>query len=139
MNAACLFVAGTLRALIPAPEFTLAWTHSVEKIRWEERYVVDADALHLVEARVQGSGAGMEPGRDATFQNGWWTWKPSVRPLSALRLTLSSYTRDYDLCWQARCRSLHDLVATAPSKRPQPAADEGEVVEIRACTRQHHE
>ena len=26
---------------VPGPEFTLAWQHSVEKVRWEERYRVD--------------------------------------------------------------------------------------------------
>ena len=58
MNAACLLIAGALRAIVPAQEFTVAWTHSVQKTRWEERYRVDGDALRLTEARIQSSGAG---------------------------------------------------------------------------------
>jgi hypothetical protein len=125
VNGACLFIAGALRAVIPAHDFTVAWVHSVARTQWEERYRVDGNALRLVEARIQGSGAGMDPPPDAQFRNGWWTWRPSVGSLPALRLTLSSFTRDYDLCWSGRCQTLRSLAAT-------PAATA--VVELRACT-----
>ena len=141
MIAACLFVASALRATIPAHEFTVAWMHSVEKIRWEERYRVEGDALRLVQARIQGSGAGMDPPPDATFHAGWWSWQPSIGPLPVVRLTLSSYTRDYDLCWGGRCQRLQRLVAISPRDGSDDLArrDEGDVVEIRACAKQHHE
>ena len=141
MNAACLLVAGALRAVIPAQEFTVAWMHSVEKIRWEERYRVEGEALRLVEARIQGSGAGMDPPAQATFADGWWSWRPSIGALPALRLTLSSFTQDYDLCWRGRCQRLQRLVATSARRDPNADAqrDEGSVVEIRACRTRHHE
>ena len=141
MNAACLFVAGALRAIIPTQDFTVAWMHSVEKIRWEERYRIEGNALRLVEARIQGSGAGMDPPPNAGFHHGWWSWQPSVGPLPALRLTLSSYTKDYDLCWRGRCQRLQRLVATAAPHESHADAQrvEGGVVEIRACGKQHHE
>ena len=127
MNAACLLVAGVLRAIVPAQDFTVAWTHSVQKTRWEERYRVDGDALRLTEARIQSSGAGMDPPPGATLRDGWWAWHPDAPPLPELRLTLSSYTRGYDLCWRGRCHSLRRLVASG-------AADvDGAVVEIQAC------
>jgi hypothetical protein len=110
LNAVCLFVAGVLRASIPAPEFTVAWTHSVEKTRWEEHYRIDGTQFVLDQARVQGSGAGMEPGPDARLQDGWWTWRPKLPPLPQLRLTLSPYTHDYDMCWAGHCTPLHTLV-----------------------------
>lgn len=136
LGAACLFVAGALRAAIPAQEFIVAWTHSVEKTRWEERYRVEGTRLRLTEARIRGSGAGMDPPPDATLRNGWWTWKPSVAPLPELRLTLSTFTRDYDLCWGGRCQTLHRLVARSAAHdalHADPAQDEVGVVEIRAC------
>src|SRR5258705_10739760 len=75
MTGVCLLAAGMVVATIPADEFTLAWQHSVEKTRWEERYRVSGDRLALVEARVAGMGAGMEPPPGAHFANGHWSWR----------------------------------------------------------------
>ena len=119
-----MLVAGTLRATLPGPEFTLSWEHSVEKIEWTERYAVEGDRLRLVEARVGGFGAGMEPARDATLQSGAWTWQPASPPLPELRLTYSTFTRDYRLCAATRCAALAEIAA--------PLAD-GDVVTVRAC------
>jgi hypothetical protein len=133
MNVACLLVAGTLRAVVPAQEFTVAWTHSVQKTRWEERYRVEERSFRLVEARIQSSGAGLDPPPDAMLAGGWWTWHPALSPLPELKLTLSSYTRGYDLCWRGRCHSLRRLVSSG-------AADaDGAVVEIQACREPRHE
>jgi len=119
----CLLVAGVVRATLPAPEFTLAWDHSVQKTRWEERYRVAGTELLLETARVQGSGAGMEPPPEAVFRDGWWTWRPATR-VPELRLARSPYTRDYALCWNGRCRSMEALIG------PIATAD---VVIVRPC------
>jgi hypothetical protein len=135
-------MAGALRAVIPAQDFTVAWMHSVEKIRWEERYRVEGRALRLVRARIQGSGAGMDPPPDARFRDGWWTWRPSLGRLPAVRLTLSSFTPDYDLCWAGRCQTLQHLVAppaAGDAAHLRPRRSEGDVVEIRACENTRHE
>ena len=124
MNGICLLVAGALRATLPGTEFTLAWDHSVEKVEWRERYVVASGALRLVEARVEGSGAGMEAPPGAALSDGAWTWAPAGAPLPELRLTYSRFTRDYRLCSDARCATLGELAA--------PLAD-GDVVTVRAC------
>jgi hypothetical protein len=124
LNAVCLLVAGALSATLPDPEFTLAWDHSVQKTRWEERYRVDGERLRLVEARVEGTGAGMEPPPSAVLRDGAWTWRPGTL-LPELRLTLSRYTSDYMLCSQGRCRTLGALVA--------PAAADATVV-VRPCS-----
>ncbi|HSC23767.1 MAG TPA: DUF1850 domain-containing protein [Casimicrobiaceae bacterium] len=139
MNAACLFVAGALRVVVPAHDFTVAWMHSVARTAWEEHYRVEGSGLRLVQARIQGSGAGMEPPPDAQFREGWWTWRPSLAPLPEIRLTLSSFTRDYDLCWDGRCRRLSRLVAPRHShaRAKDPPIAEGTVVEIRACAQRH--
>ena len=133
-------MAGVLRATLPTSELTVAWDHSVEKTRWEERYRIDGTRLRLVEARVMGSGAGMEPPPDATLRGGWWTWHPSLAPLPQLRLTLSPFTRDYDLCWRRRCQTLGNLVARSVRGVPPGATgdqripDASYIVEVRACT-----
>jgi hypothetical protein len=123
MPAICLFVAGTLRATLPGPELTVSWVHSVQKSGWEERYGVEGDHLVLREARVQGSGAGMEPGSDAVLRDGWWTWAPQRR-LPAITLTTSTFTDDYTICAGDRCAPLRTLVATER---------EGEAVLVAPC------
>ena len=65
----------------------------------------------------------MEPPPDATLHDGWWTWMPD-RALPELRLTLSAFARDYDLCFAGRCRPLRTLVKSRA---------EAEVVEVRVC------
>jgi hypothetical protein len=105
-HAVCLVVAGVLRAAIPASELTLEWQHSVQKTRWQEHYVVEADALRLDQARVQGSGAGMEAGENAVRSAGWWTWHPD-RPLPELTLSASEFTTDHTLCIDGYCKPLH--------------------------------
>ena len=129
LDAICLFVAGVLRATVPATEIVVAWDHSVEKSRWEERYRIDGAALRLTDARIRSFGAGMEPPPDARLRDGWWTWQPRDVVVRALRLTQSPYTRDYDICWLDRCKPLHALLATGATATP------GDVVEIRACSR----
>ena len=129
MDAICLLVAGMVRAMLPTTEFTLAWDHSVEKTRWEERYRVSGDELTLFEARVQGLGAGMEPASGATLHDGQWSWRPAVARLDELRLTQSSYTRDWELCWNNGCRTLGDVVGAVP---------DGGVVAIRPCDATGH-
>ncbi|MFX8809293.1 DUF1850 domain-containing protein, partial [Acinetobacter baumannii] len=80
---------------------TLAWTHSVEKIAWEEDWRILADGrLAIAAARIRGSGAGLEPPADAVLVDGAWTYRPELPPQAALRLTRSHFTADYRLCWQ---------------------------------------
>ena len=112
-----------VRATLPGPEFTLAWSHSVEKTRWEETYRIDGDRLVLTEARVEGNGAGMEPPPGARLRDGRWTWQP-LSAHSELRLTESTFTRDYTLCANGRCTDLGERIG---------ATAEGEVVSVRAC------
>ena len=43
----CL-TAGTITAWVGVQAFTLAWMHSIEKIRWEEDWRVDNGSLRVV-------------------------------------------------------------------------------------------
>ncbi len=116
-------MAGVVRATLPGPEFTLAWEHSVEKTQWDERYRLDGDSLTLVEARVEGNGAGMEAPPGAQLRAGHWSWKPNS-PHPELRLTRSTYTADYMLCSAGRCASLGAWTGPTP---------QGGVVTLRPC------
>ncbi len=105
---------------VPTQAFTLAWTHSIEKIRWEEDYRVlaplspsGAPRLRAGKARIEGSGAGMEPPPDALRKGRWYEYQPAPWPATPLRLTRSRYTADYDWCMQGQCQRLSALLPSA--------------------------
>ncbi|HEX5737010.1 MAG TPA: DUF1850 domain-containing protein [Hydrogenophaga sp.] len=100
-------------AFIPVEAFTLAWTHSIEKVRWEEDYAVARPEapgapplLQALAARVKGSAAGMEPPPDAVLKNGWYGYSPTQRFPVELRLSRSEFVPDYELCIKGTCRPL---------------------------------
>ncbi len=111
----CLAAAG-LAISLPLQTFTLAWDHSIEKIRWEEDYTVvegpGSPRLLLAEARIRGSGAGMEVPPDAVLKEGVWHYTPALAPLEQLTLARSGKVDDYSVCWQGRCYPMKDLVGT---------------------------
>ncbi|MFC5587185.1 DUF1850 domain-containing protein [Nitratireductor kimnyeongensis] len=102
----CVFAGGKALTLGTAL-FSLSWMHSVEKIRWEEDWRATPAGLEIVEARVQGSGAGMEPPPDARFDMGWWRYRPSVPPQPELVLAASGKTGSgWELCAAGECREI---------------------------------
>lgn len=124
---------GPAPVFVPAPHFTLAWMHSIEKVRWEEDYEVHAGQapgqrplLALVAARVRGSAAGMEPPSDARLRNGWYEYRPTIAPAPELALTRSPYAADYELCFEGTCRALETII---PS--------DGGITRMYACVPHH--
>ncbi len=109
MIALCLS-AGAITATLNVQAFTLAWMHSVEKIRWEEDWRIQNNTLVLQEARVVGTGAGMEPPLDATFKDGSWHYNPHLKPLERISIMHSPYTKEYELCFQGTCTTLSKLL-----------------------------
>ena len=105
----CL-AAGAVAATLAIDAFTLAWTHSIEKIRWEEDWRIEANTLVLHEARIRGSGAGMEPPPDAVLRAGIWHYRPALPPQAHLVLSHSPYAGEYALCTAGHCRRLADLL-----------------------------
>ena len=104
---------------LKANRFTLAWTHSIEKQRWEEDYdLVELERekrsarlwLRPLEARIKGSGAGMEPPEGSRLINGWFVYRPTTAPLTVLRLSRSFFTDDYSLCIESHCNSMANLL-----------------------------
>lgn len=127
MNGLCFGLAGVIWAQLLLAEFTLAWDHSVEKVRWEEDYRIAADGLLLREARVRGSGAGMEIPEDAVLRDGSWHYQPQLPALQPLRLGRSSAPAagDYQLCIGTDCHPLADWLGTPNPRQP--------VVELWSC------
>lgn len=111
MSGLCL-AAAALSVALPVQSFTLAWTHSIEKIRWEEDYRIEGGKLSLTEARIRGSGAGMEPPEGAVLKDGVWHYRPPLPPLERLRLARSPYTADYTLCWDNRCHPMAEIAGS---------------------------
>jgi hypothetical protein len=102
----CLMV-GALALALASGQFTLGWKHSVEKTGWQESWQVVPGGLHLRQARVKGSGAGMDPGPGAVLKDGWWVWVPDLPPVPALELAASGATGGgWRLCADGSCRVL---------------------------------
>ncbi len=126
MTALCL-ASGLLAARIATAGFTLAWMHSIEKVRWEEDWRLDGQALVLVEARIHGSGAGMEPPPEARLEDGVWRYPGRLRT-ARLDLAHSPYTAGYELCVEGDCRPLAALL---------PGLPESAVIELSPCPATH--
>ena len=112
-------LAGAVWAELPVPAFTLAWRHTIEKVRWEEDYRVTTSGLLLGEARVKGSGAGMEIPDGAELREGTWHYQRQLPPLQPLRLGRTPEAGDYQLCFDQRCHDLSEWLG--PPKASQPA------------------
>lgn len=123
----CLATA-TKTVLVAAEVVTLVWTHSVEKVEWRETWglapasVAAPARLVPVEARVKGSGAGMDPGPDArsvTDADGtWWVWRPALPPLGEIRLARSGATADWRLCSHHACRTVGEILGVEAGTEP---------------------
>jgi len=105
----CLASAGAVKALSLAA-FTLVWTHSIEKTDWQEDWRVTPQGLELVQARVKGSGAGMEPPPEARLVDGWFQWRPERKPMPEVALGNSGAAGEWRLCTGGKCRTLSAIV-----------------------------
>ena len=101
----CLAAAG-LAVQIGAASFTLAWTHTMEKTRWEEDWRVEGDRLVLTEARIQGSVAGMQPPPESALRDGFYAWNPDLPPQAEIVLRRDAQAGDWRLCAAGRCATL---------------------------------
>lgn len=130
---------------LPVTRFTLAWTHSRERTRWEEDYRITLPdhrtgslQLQFIESRVKGSGAGIDPGPTAQLERGWYRDRAPRAPLDELLLARSEHVADFELCVDAaagktgstksRCHRLGDFL-------PQCARAAVHSVSLRPCQR----
>ena len=104
-------LSATLLARLPG-QVTLAWEHTVEKVRWEEDYVARDGALELVEARIRGTGAGMEMPAESRLVDGAWRYRPRLPPLRKVYLRNVELPLGYDLCWNGTCKRMRALIGS---------------------------
>lgn len=107
--------AGAKSVVVAAEFVTLVWTHSVEKTEWRESYVATPAGLQIVEARVRGSGAGMEPGEGAKLVDGFWVWRPARPPIPSIGLARSGAVADWKLCSHHACHEPGKLLPGTPA------------------------
>ena len=100
-------------AAITTTQFTLRWQHSIEKVAWEEDYLVAGGWLLLSGARIRGSGAGMEPPADALLQDGVWHYRAADPWRRSLVLARSEFVRDYELCVHENCQPMSHWIPIA--------------------------
>ncbi len=113
----CLLAAGSLVRL-GTVALTLAWTHSIEKIRWEEDYRATPAGIVVTQDRIQGTGAGMEPPPDATFDGTWFRYTPKLPPQRQVILRRSGTTvGDWQVCIKGQCRTMGSYL---PDKKADP-------------------
>lgn len=113
----CLLAAGATIRLGTAA-LTLAWTHSIEKTRWEEDYRATSAGIVVTQDRIQGTGAGMEPPSDAKFDGKWWRYTPRVAAQPSIILRRSGATPgDWQVCIGPRCKP---MAAYLPDKDADP-------------------
>ena len=106
LMAVCIATAGGVLK-IAATSFLLSWTHSVEKVPWQESWTVSSQGLVLSEARIKGSGAGMDPPADAVLKDGWYIYHPNIPPRGEIILAASGKTGGgWTFCSKKKCMEL---------------------------------
>lgn len=119
----CLLI-GAKQIAYAASAFTLTWTHSVEKTGWEEDWQVTPGGLEIVEARIAGTGAGMEPPADAVFDGKVWHYRPNLPPQDEVVLARSGATDGgWRICFDGSCLAL-----------PEPSGESASPMILRPCS-----
>jgi hypothetical protein len=109
----CVLAAGKT-IVMAVSTFTLAWTHSIERTRWEEDWRITAAGLQLEQARVKGSGAGMEPPEGSVLRDGWWVYQPALPAMPQLVLASSGATPSgWSLCGDGNCLTIGEAAEEA--------------------------
>jgi hypothetical protein len=98
----CLAGGGVVAKLALAA-FTLTWLHTIEHTRWQEDWTVAGDRLVIVAARVENSGAGMDPPAGSVRVGDFWQWHPHVPPLPEVVLRRAPMAGDWNLCAGGTC------------------------------------
>jgi hypothetical protein len=115
-------IAGAKTLTLAVSVFTLSWMHSVEHTGWQEDYkITPAHQLRITEARVKGSGAGMDPPEGSVLKDDWWVYTPKLKPIPALHLGSSGATGDgWHLCspQMKKCLDLGEKPGKAITVKP---------------------
>jgi hypothetical protein len=102
----CIAAGGVVLALA-VETFTLHWTHSVTRGLWWESWEVSDAGLRPIEARITGSGPGMDPPEGALLVDGAWSYRPDLPPQQQVFLAASGATTGgWHLCALGVCHVL---------------------------------
>lgn len=112
-------------ALAVSHGFTLSWTHSVERTEWVEEWQVLNGRLHLTQAAVRGSGAGMEPGAGAVLKDGWWVWSPDVSVTTLVLAASGATGQGWRLCTDSGCQVIGTTPGAPLLLKPCPSGRRG--------------
>ena len=121
--AALCLVAGSVQVQLPVTQFTLRWQHSIEKTAWAEDYEVVGPWLHLSQARIRGSGAGMDPPEGSSLVDGVWRYLVADLWRREIVLARSDFVPDYELCMDGVCRRMTHWVPIAAGATTVRACD----------------
>ncbi len=100
-------LAGTKITTFAVSFFTLTWFHSVEKTEWQEDWKIINSKLKIVEARIKGSGAGMEPPENSKLVKGWYVYSPKVSTKDEILLATSETNiKNWSVCFNGKCQEL---------------------------------
>ena len=117
-----LCIIGATSLMLSAPNFTLEWTHSIQKTRWIETWDVTEAGLKLREAAIESTGAGMEMPEEAKFDGHFWRWTPKLPALPELALARSdAVPTGWQLCAKGHCQNIGDKTEKA------------DIVRLKAC------
>lgn len=108
MSLICLSGGGVVVKLAAA--ITLTWMHSVEKVKWEEDWRAHPAGIAIVESRIKGSGAGMEPPSGAKLKDGVYHYRPHLAPVKEVVLRRSGATADWNICMGGACKPMGDYL-----------------------------
>jgi hypothetical protein len=110
MTGLCIAAAG-VAIHVAASAFSLSWTHTIEKTLWHEEWRVEDDRLLLARARIEGSGAGMEPPPEAQREDGFYVWEPGIAR-SEIVLRREPHAGDWRVCAAERCAALGEWLGS---------------------------
>ncbi|MEW5963324.1 MAG: DUF1850 domain-containing protein [Pseudomonadota bacterium] len=131
----CVAAAGKVVSLA-ATLVTLSWTHTIERVPWEEDWRLEEGRLVLAEARVKGSGAGMEPPADARLIDGWWRFRPALPPRARITLAASdAVAAGWRLCAGEHCHTIGALPDGAGPITIEPCAADADMTAGPTTTR----
>ncbi|MFN5715897.1 MAG: DUF1850 domain-containing protein, partial [Bradyrhizobium sp.] len=75
----------------------------------QEDWLATPAGLTLQQARIKGSGAGMEPPPEAKLIGGWLQWSPPPVPRAEIVLGNSGAAGEWHLCHAGRCQTLSEI------------------------------
>ncbi len=135
----CIPAAGKVTVLAVSA-FTLSWSHSVEKTRWEEDWRVDARRAGDRRGAREGSGAGMEPPQGALCSRmvGGFTGRQiGARPMVALAAS-GATGAGWTLCSDQACMELGAEAGAAVELSAVPGSSQPLITHDKAHDRQRN-